>query len=140
MNEKPLLILTESTPPTMSEYLSIKMMLKNNVNIVIGIPNTNSTMNVNKKIEMWFFAFSEYPTRIKRMVIPKDYKTNTVFIRELKKRFKRVAVKDKLTFVAFATKGYETLMLPYVPGYETLFLTNAYKQSVAFRFLENYGK
>lgn len=140
MNNTPLLIILESTLPTMSEYLAIKYLLRENSKIFIGIKNDNSLMSTNKAIEMWFLAFSEFPKNIKLIIIPMDYMNDMDFQKKLKIRFKRIAIRDKKAYVYFATTGFEMVTLPYIPGYEPLFLANAYRQSIAFRFLEAYGK
>ncbi len=143
MNDTPLFVLLESNPPTMSEFLAIKLLLKGNSKITIAIVEDETLMSTNKRMEMWIMAFSGDTTakgKLELVVIPSDFLNNKTFLHKLKKEFKRIAVRDKIKHVFFATKGFEITSLPFVPGYEQLFLANAYRQSIAYRYLENYKR
>lgn len=143
MNNEPLFVLLESNPPSMSELLSIRILLKENLKVTIAIVEDETLVPTDKRIEMWLLAFEDKLWKqgnLELLVIPSDFLTNPTFLRKLKERFKRIAVKNKLNYVFFATNGYEMTPLPYVPGYEQFFLANAYRQSVAYRYLENYKR
>lgn len=143
MNDAPLFVLLESNPPTMSEFLAVKALLKKNSRLTIAVVEDDSLMLTDRRIEMWLLAFEDNilaKGKIELIVIPQNYLTNPVFLQKLRKGFKHVAVKNKLLYVFFATKGFQMVALPYVPGYEQLFLANAYRQSVAYRYLENYKR
>jgi len=137
-NKEPLLVIIDSNPPSMSEFLAIKSLLTTNKTIIIGIKgNMNGVMDINKVIEMWILAFNGIEG-IDILIIPNNHMTDAYFIDKLKKNFKRIAVKDKLEWVYYSTRGYEMVNLPYVPGYEPLFLAQAYRQSIAYRYLQKY--
>lgn len=142
MNDAPLFVLLESNPPSMSEFLAVKMLLKDNSKITIAIVEDETLMLTNKRVEMWLMAFDEAfkQDNMELVVIPNDYLTNSSFLQKLKKGFKHIAVKNRLHYVFFATKGFQMTPLPYVPGYEQFFLANAYRQSIAYRYLENYQR
>lgn len=129
-------LLVDSQPPHVGEFLQARQMLDKYDFLYVCITKGTMVIPVDQVAKIWAYLFSAYGDRMKITYVELEF--GEALIDDLPGLFDKCVylTSDRDVFVHLSTLDIDVELIPRSFGYHGIFLRNAYRQSKALDWLE----